>query len=173
MSAQSPAAVRVASEGRVPVIIGSLFIGAIMAGIAALVMWLRVLSLDETATGRTSMLVILAALSGFLSGTVLACIAGWLSRRFSRLAAGLACVIFAAPAFMTGFAAVFAIHHRFIVGRIDSDTFTRHWVMEVVLSPASAVGMFLQTGTKYFLPWPAAVMALAFTLLVAMAFWRD
>jgi MFS-type transporter involved in bile tolerance (Atg22 family) len=150
----------------------ALIIALIMTGLGAMIIALRISSLAEAASSRTQLLVILAGTGCFITAFLGALISGWLSRRLPAILVLLVSFVLAIPAFIGGFALSFAVHNRYIVGQFESPAFSRHWFHEVVFSPAAAVGMFLQTGTKYLLPWPAPLIAGIFTVLIALAFLR-
>jgi uncharacterized protein YacL len=150
----------------------ALAIALIMAGVGPIVISLRILMLEEASTSRAVRLVMIAAAGCFIAAFIGALVSGWLSRRLGSIAVSVISVVLAVPAFIGGFAGAFAIHNRYIVGTFESEPFTAHWLKELALSPAAAVGMFLQTGLKYVLPWPAPLLALLFTGLIWLAFLR-
>jgi MFS family permease len=151
----------------------ALGIALVMAGIGAAIMYLQLMRLEEASdTDRARLLVLIAGLGAFVAALIGAMISGWLSRRFSGRAVMLVSFVLGLPAFIAGFAGCFAVHNRYIVGAFESIMFRQQWWFELAYSPASAVGMFLQTGTKYFLPWPDLILASAFTGLVGLAFLR-
>jgi hypothetical protein len=139
---------------------------------SATIIALRILALDEALTMRVYRLVAINALGAFLAGLVMMAALLWLQRRLSAGMLTPIAFVVSLPVFLGAFAALFAIHNRFIAGGIASTPFSGDWFFEIVFSPASAVGMFLQTGLKYFLPWPLPLQALAFTTFAFLAFRR-
>jgi hypothetical protein len=146
-------------------------IALLLAIAGAILVSLRIVQLQEAwSSSRATLIIILAACASFATAWIGALIAGFFWRRFGSAIATLISFLLAIFAFPAGFAASFAIQNRFISGQFESTFPSRHWFYEIVFSPASAVGLFLQTGTKYWLPWPVFAIAGLFALLVAMAF---
>jgi hypothetical protein len=158
-------------SGTKPVILPrALAIASLMAGMGAVLVGLRITQLEEAWSFRAQMIVLLAACGSFATAGIGALIAGWFWRKLGWVLAVPSSFVLASMAFPASFAASFAIQNRFIAGQLESTFLSRHWFYEIVFSPASAVGLFLQTGTKYWLPWPAFTMAGVFTLAAAAAF---
>ncbi len=147
-------------------------VALLMAGAGALVMALRITTLDEAGSTRAQALIALMATGSFLAGLAGAFACGLLMRWLPRLAAGMITVILAAPAFALGFAGSFALYNAYWVSEFDSETFSGHWFRELIYTPASSFGIFLQTGVKYVLPWPTPLLGLIFLILCAVLFLR-
>jgi MFS family permease len=151
----------------------ALAIALVMAACGALVMSWRIATLGEAISVRTQILVILGGTGGFMAGLAGGIAAGWLSRRIGWHVLMPLCLILAYAAFVASFAASFAIENRYIHGQFENPPFSRHWYFELLLSPAAGMGMFLQTGTKYMMPWPAAILSVIFTGLARGVFRRN
>jgi hypothetical protein len=151
----------------------SLAIGLIMAGASAATIALASWLLDEAASPRIAILTLIAAFGGLLLGVILSLVAGfalrWLPRWLALPFAGLVAI----PGIMASIGGCFALYTRLIDGRVETEPWTRDWFSEIGFSTLGAGGLFIQTGTKYVLPWGAPALALLFTLLCFALLPRD
>jgi hypothetical protein len=162
--------VKLVIAGRRPAFaLRALLVALVSAALFAGILGYRIGELDEAVSERTSAIVMIAAVAGFLAGGFFAICSGWLLWRWPRWLTLPLLLVLLAGAFFVGFAAVFAIDIRFIHGQLDAEPYTAEWFRELVFSPLGALGMFLQTGTRYLLPWPAALTALLTAPLIAFS----
>jgi hypothetical protein len=145
---------------------------ALLAGLSgvifAAIIAFRIVQLDEALSERTTSIIIIAAIAGFLTGWFLALVTGWLFWRMPRWLIIVPLLLLLAIALFGAFALCFAIDIRFIHGQLDEAPFTEGWFRELIFSPLGAIGMFLQTGTRYLLPWPVALGAALIAPLLAL-----
>jgi hypothetical protein len=145
----------------------ALLLALVAAALFASIVSYRIGELDEALSERTSAITIIAGVAGFLTAGFFAVCSGLLFWRWSRWITLPLLLVLMVGALFAGFAAVFAIDIRFIHGQLDAEPGTMAWLRELFYSPLGAIGMFLQTGTRYLLPWPAALAALLIAPLMS------
>ena len=142
----------------------AIFCGVLAAGIVGL----RVAQLGEPMSSRSISLSIIAGLSGLIGGFLLSAIIGRYFWDWKRSHVVPFAIVMCAGGAIALFAAIFAVHIRFIRESLEATPFTRAWFAELIISPLGAVGMFLQTGTKYWLPWPAPIFGLCAGVIITL-----
>lgn len=134
----------------------------LLVGIAgALAMAVRIVELDEAASDRARIVILLAFIgagtTAFLGALVVHLIAG----RWPGWLRGIIALPLIAAGFAGTMALAFAVHNRLVEGHIDEEALTGIRVRTIIWSHIGAVGMFTPTGRNYLFPWPVPAVALA------------
>jgi hypothetical protein len=110
---------------------------------------------------RTFLLLSVLFIAAFASWVIIRWLGGWVSRwlnpTFLIALAGLS--LFAL--FPMSTLALFAIENRLIEGNVEPGTFEEWRFRQIFWSLIGAMGMFLPTGLRHTLPYPALGLALA------------
>jgi hypothetical protein len=129
---------------------------ALLALGAALSVAVGIVMLEEAATARTRALVMLGAAAGGLTGAAILPLHALARRSAPRFAWILGAL--AAPGFIVAYVGLFALHNRFFVTGFEPAEGAGDVLRGVAFSVLGAAGLFVQTGMRYLLPWPAAAM---------------
>jgi hypothetical protein len=134
---------------------------------AALIIAARIAHLEEAFSSRTTTLLVLAAIGGGAGALVLSALSLRFARGWPRALTAAIAFLLATPGIVGAFALTFSIHNRYIASALESVPYTAEWFSEAIWSLLGGVGLFLQTGTRYWLPWPAPVFGLVAAIVIA------
>lgn len=138
------------------------------AAVATVIVALRVLERGESFQPRTLLLLAMVAGGAFPAGAAVFALAEAVAERWPPLLRG----VLAAPLLAIGIggctALIFALLRPITKSDFDHDD---HHLFDAIGMLGDAVGLFVITGERYWLPWPAPAITLAGGILAALP-WR-
>jgi ABC-type Fe3+-siderophore transport system permease subunit len=143
----------------------SLVIGVVAATSVAL----RTAALEEPASDRTQLLVLIAACGAFLATLLFALLALWFAKNWKPLVRAVLTAFLVAGSFIPATMFCFAFENRIIKGHIEADSLFDLQPIEIAWSMFGAMGMFTPTGLRYLAPWP--VLAIFVAAAFCFFFW--
>jgi ABC-type Fe3+-siderophore transport system permease subunit len=144
-------------------------ISLVIGVVAAVSVALRTMALEESASDRTQLLVLIALCGAFLATLPFALLTLWLAQNWNRFVRAFLAALLVAGAFIPATMFCFAFENRIIKGHIEADSLFDLRPVEVAWSMFGAMGMFTPTGLRYLAPWP--VLAVFLTAALCFFFW--
>lgn len=138
------------------------------AAVAAALIALRILERGESFQPRTLLLLAMVAGGAFPAGAVVFALTETVAKRWPPLLRGILAAPLLAIAFGGCTALIFALLRPITESDFDHDD---HHLFDAIGMLRDAVGLFVITGERYWLPWPVPAIGLAGGLLAALS-WR-
>ena len=128
----------------------SLLIGVVAAFSVAL----RIVAVEEPASDRTQLLVLITGCGAFLATLPVALITLWIAKNWNKIVRAFLAALLVSGAFIPATLFCFAFDNRIIKGHIEAESLLDLKPVQVAWSMFGAMGMFTPTGLRYLAPWP-------------------
>ena len=125
----------------------------------------KIILLDEAASDRTQILLLVIGSSAFLSAFTTALFIVWFASGWNRFVRACAAAFISCGLFIPAAMFCFAIENRIIRGNLEPGAVDDGRIAEIIWSIIGAMGLFAPTGMRYLIPWPMLVMGLVSLLI--------
>jgi hypothetical protein len=140
-------------------------VGLVIALSTILAVVARVLQLDEAASDRVQMILLIIGLGAFFSAFFIAIFAGRFAFQWPRLLRAIFGSILVSGLFIPTVMFFFAFENRIIQGNLEPNALELGRWKDLFWSMFGAMGLFTPTGMRYLIPWPLLIIGLTTALL--------
>jgi hypothetical protein len=140
-------------------------IGLIISVLTIFAVILRILQLDEAASDRVQIIILVIGWSAFLAVLITAILVGRFASGWSRSLRAILASIFCCVLFIPIVMIIFAFENRIIEGNLEPNAYEIGRLSELFWSIIGAMGLFTPTGMRYLMPWPLLLLGLSAALI--------
>jgi hypothetical protein len=125
----------------------------------------RVLQLDEAASDRVQIIILIIGCGAFFAAFITAVFVGRFAMGWPRFLRAILGSIIASSLFIPTVMFFFAFENRIIQGNLEPDAYEIGRWKDLFWSLFGGMGLFTPTGMRYLLPWPLLIIGLTTALI--------